>query len=244
MKHLFTRTELLVGPEGLELLRKSKVAIFGIGGVGSYAAEAIARCGVGKMVLIDFDVVDITNINRQLIALHSTVGMPKVEVMKDRIADINPQAEVEAIQTLVEPNNIHELITEDIDYIVDAIDIVTGKLALIKTAFAKGVPIVSSMGAGNKLDPTKLVVTDISKTETCPLARVIRKELGKHGIKKGLKVVYSLESPLKPLHNEKELKENLPRKQQIPPGSISFVPSTSGLLLASLVINDLVKKNE
>ncbi len=232
-KNFRTRTALIVGNEGVEKLKNSNVLIFGVGGVGSFAAEAIARAGVGKMTIVDFDDVDITNINRQLPALHSTVGKDKVDVMKERILDINPDIDIKAIKAMYTAENSDELLSGDYDYVVDAIDMVSSKIHLIESCVKKNLTIISSMGMGNKLDPTKIVVTDIHKTQMCPLAKVVRKELRDRKIKK-LKVVYSTEKPV-------ELKERIMNGKKITPGSISFVPSVAGLTIASVVINDLIK---
>ena len=233
-KNFTTRTGFIIGDEGIEKLKNSNVIIFGVGGVGSFAAEAIARAGVGNMTIVDFDDVDITNINRQLPALHSTVGKYKVEVMKDRILDINPNINIKAIKDIYNKETSEKLLTEDYDYVIDAIDMVTSKIHLIETCKLKGLEIISSMGMGNKLDPTKIVVTDIYKTSMCPLAKVMRKELKDRKIKK-LKVVYSTEQP-------QELKQKIMNGKKITPGSISFVPSVGGLTIASVVINDLLNK--
>lgn len=232
-KDFTMRTSLLVGEDGIEKLKNSNVIIFGVGGVGSFAAEAIARAGVGNLTIVDFDEVDITNINRQLPALHSTVGKSKVEVMKDRILDINPNINLKAVKNLYNAETSDEILCEDYDYVVDAIDMVSSKIKLIETCNQKGLNIISSMGMGNKLDPTKIVVTDIHKTTMCPLAKVMRKELRDRKIKK-LKVVYSIEQPV-------ELKNKIMNGKKVTPGSISFVPSVGGLILASVVVNDLVK---
>lgn len=233
-KNFTTRTGLIIGDEGVETLRNKNVIVFGVGGVGSFAAEAIARSGVGNMTIVDFDDVDITNINRQLPALHSTVGKYKVEVMKERILDINPHINIKAVKSIYNSETSESILVEDYDYVVDAIDMVSSKIHLIETCNKKGLKIVSSMGMGNKLDPTKIVVTDIHKTKTCPLARVMRKELKDRRIKK-LKVVYSEEQPV-------ELKTRIMNGKKITPGSISFVPSVGGLIIASVVINDLLSK--
>lgn len=232
-KDFTMRTSLLVGEDGIEKLKNSNVIIFGVGGVGSFAAEAIARAGVGNLTIVDFDEVDITNINRQLPALHSTVGKSKVEVMKDRILDINPNINLKAVKNLYNAETSDEILCEDYDYVVDAIDMVSSKIKLIETCNQKGLNIISSMGMGNKLDPTKIVVTDIHKTTMCPLAKVMRKELRDRKIKK-LKVVYSTEQPV-------ELKNKIMNGKKVTPGSISFVPSVGGLILASIVVNDLLK---
>ena len=225
MKNIFSREELLIGKENVEKLKKSKVAVFGIGGVGSYVVEALARAGIGNFVLVDNDNIDITNINRQ------TIGKAKVEVAKERILEINPDAKVNTYKEFYMPDNKIEL-TSNISYIVDAIDTVTAKIALIQEADTLNIPIISSMGTGNKLDPTKFEVEDIYKTSVCPLAKVMRKELRNRGIKK-LKVVYSKEEPIR-------LEINSNNKV---PGSISFVPSIAGLIIASEVIKDILKSN-
>ena len=232
-KDFTMRTSLIVGEDGIEKLKNSNVIIFGVGGVGSFAAEAIARAGVGNLTIVDFDEVDITNINRQLPALHSTVGKSKVEVMRDRILDINPNINLRAVKSLYSAETSEEILCEDYDYVVDAIDMVSSKIKLIETCKEKGLNIISSMGMGNKLDPTKIVVTDIHKTTMCPLAKVMRKELRDRKIKK-LKVVYSTEQPA-------ELKNKIMNGKKVTPGSISFVPSVGGLILASVVINDLLR---
>jgi len=248
--HKFARTELLIGPEGLRILTNAKVAIYGVGGVGSFAVEALARAGIGHLVLVDFDEVCLTNVNRQLGALHSTVGRVKVEVLRERILDINHEAEVTLHREFITKENAEELIHADSDYLVDAIDNVTAKLALIEKAFAKGIPIISAMGAGNRLDPTQLRIGDISETSIDPLARVMRKELKKRGIAKGLKVVYSQAPPLKPLELGLDCKAHCicpggeahcTMKRAIP-GSISFVPPVAGMLMASQVVRDLLAK--
>lgn len=236
----FSRTELVLGTEAMEKLKSSKVAIFGIGGVGSFVAEAVARCGVGEIALFDADEVSLTNINRQLIATTKTVGRKKVEVMKERIYDINPDCKVSEYQCFYLPENADEYDLSCFDYIVDAVDTVTAKIELIMRAKAFNIPIISSMGTGNKLDPTKLEVTDIYKTSVCPLAKVMRYELKKRGVKK-LKVVYSTEIPVKTDLMEdysEESGNNTPRKRSIP-GSVSFVPSAAGLIIAGEVIKDL-----
>ena len=233
-KNFTTRTSLIIGDEGVEKLKNSNVIVFGVGGVGSFAAEAIARAGVGNLTIVDFDDVDITNINRQLPALHSTVGKYKVEVMKERMLDINPNINIKAIRKVYNKDTSEEILCENYDYVVDAIDMVTSKIHLIETCKAKGLEIISSMGMGNKLDPTKIVVTDIHKTSMCPLAKVMRKELKDRRIKK-LKVVYSTEQPI-------ELKKKILNGKKVTPGSTSFVPSVGGLIIASVVINDLLNK--
>lgn len=235
-KEQFLRTGFLLGEDGIDKLQNSHVIVFGVGGVGSFAVEALVRAGVGKMTIVDFDVVDVTNINRQLIALHSTVGKEKVAVLKERLLDINPLLEVEAWAEKVLPETVEEFFQQDYDYVIDAIDMVASKLALIEFCTKHNIPIISSMGTGNKLDPSKLTVTDIHKTSTCPLARVMRYELKKRGVKK-LEVVYSTETPIKPMIPESV---DLGEKRSIP-GSTSFVPSSAGLLLASVVVRKLIK---
>lgn len=250
MLHEFSRSELVIGIEGLEKLKKSKVAVFGVGGVGSFTVEALVRCGVGNIVLIDDDCVCLTNLNRQLHATRKTIGKPKVEAMRDRILDINPKCEVTLLQKFYMPDVAEELIDKSYDYIVDAIDTVTAKIDLVVRANDNGIPIISAMGAGNKLDPTKFEVSDIFKTSVDPLAKVVRKELRNRGIKK-LKVVYSKEEPIKPIETEnsscsagcicpKGTTRKCTVKHQIP-GSLSFVPSVMGLIIAGEVIKDLIQ---
>lgn len=234
MKEIFSRTEMLVGAVSLQKLRNSRVALFGVGGVGGYVAEALARAGVGAIDLIDNDTVSESNINRQIIALSSTVGKDKTEVMRQRILDINCKAEVRCINKFVLPENIDEFDFSVYSYVVDAIDTVSGKLAIIEKAYREGIPIISSMGTGNKLDPTKFEVTDVFKTSVCPLARVMRYELKKRGVKK-VKVLYSKEEPIKPEN------EQFNEKGKAIPGSISFVPSVAGLIIGGEVIKDLIK---
>ena len=227
MPNQFSRTELLIGKEGIEKLNKAKVAIFGLGGVGSYVVEALARAGVGNFILVDNDEVDLTNLNRQIIALHSTIGKNKVEVARDRILDINPNANIEVHQEFFMPES-EDLFDKTTSYIVDCVDTVTAKIELVVRASKLKIPIISSMGTGNKLEPTKFEVSDIYKTSVCPLAKVMRKELKARGIQK-LKVVYSKEEPIK-LENRV-------------PGSISFVPSVAGLIIAGEVIKDILKNS-
>lgn len=250
MVHAFSRTELLIGQQGLEKLAASTVAIFGIGGVGSFVVEALARAGVGALVLVDDDQICLTNLNRQIHATLATVGQPKVEAMRERILAINPAAKVEIHQTFYLPGRADELLRKDYDYVVDAIDTVTAKIDLIVEAQARNIPIVSAMGAGNKLDPSRLQLTDLYKTKTCPLAKVMRHELRKRGVQQ-LQVVYSEETPLTPQPpatadaDEAVRLEGADRqgaKKRQTPGSISFVPATSGLLIASAVVRDLLKK--
>ena len=226
----FSRTELLIGKAGVEKLQKAKVAIFGIGGVGSYTVEGLARAGIGNFILVDNDTVSLTNINRQIIATHQTIDMPKVEVAKQRILEINPNAKVEIYQELFMPET-QGILDENIDYIVDCVDTVTAKIELVMRAKKLNIPIISCMGTGNKLDPTRFEVTDIFKTSVCPLAKVMRKELKSRGIKK-LKVVYSKEEPIKP----EEFTE-----EKVKAGSISFVPSVAGLIIAGEVVKDIIR---
>lgn len=242
MLNQFTRTELLIGAEGIQKLQHASVAIFGVGGVGSFTAEALARSGVGTFYLYDHDDVALSNINRQIIATHKTIGRVKVEVMKERILEINPNAIVEAHKRFFGPELAKELDFKKFDYIVDAIDTVSSKLLLVEIATALEIPIMSSMGAGNKLDPTQFEVADINKTSVCPLAKVMRKELKVREIKK-LKVVYSKEPPIKAIATEEIIEkvgQENPVRRQIP-GSISFVPSVAGLIIAGEVIKDLIK---
>lgn len=226
----FSRTELLIGKEGLSKLKDSKVAIFGIGGVGSFVVEALARAGVQNFVLVDKDVVSISNINRQLIATYDTIGKAKVEVSKQRILSINPNAHIEAYEEFFLPENSN-ILDNSITYIVDCIDTVTAKIELVMQAQELNIPIISSMGTGNKLDPTKFEITDIYKTQVCPLAKVMRKELKARNIKH-LKVLYSREEPIKTGANSESGKAI--------PGSISFVPSVAGLIIAGEVVKDLI----
>lgn len=229
--NIFSRAELLLGEEALHKLRSARVALFGIGGVGSFAAEALARGGVGHITLVDGDTVSITNINRQLIALHSTVGKEKTAVMAERIADISPETEVETYPVVYGAENRDLLDFSTYDYVIDAIDTVTSKLILIEEAKKAGVPVISCMGTGNKFHPELFEVTDISKTSVCPLAKIMRKELKVRGIK-NVKVVYSKEEPQKPAESPET------GKRQIP-GSLSFVPPVAGLLLAGEVIRHI-----
>lgn len=230
MLNEFSRTELLLGKEGVELLKKAHVAVFGVGGVGSYTAEALARSGVGRITLIDNDTVNITNLNRQLIALNSNVGELKVEVAKHRILDINPACEVTALPIFYTGTEVD---LAQFDYIADAIDSVAAKLNLVENAHKLGVNIISSMGTGNKLDPTKLTVTDISKTSMCPLAKVMRVELRKRGINHH-KVVYSTESPVA---HKAQSEEDQSHRKTI--GSVAFVPSVAGLIMAGEIIRNI-----
>lgn len=237
IKEQFMRTGLLLGEEGIRKLNQSTVAVFGIGGVGGFAAEALARSGVGHLVLVDADVVSESNINRQIIATHRTVGKSKVQVMKERIEDINPEAQVETRQTFFLPENADQFDFGSYDYVVDAIDTVTGKIELVLQGQKAEIPVISSMGAGNKLDPTMFQVADIYETSVCPLAKVMRKELKKRNVS-ALKVVYSREKAMEPLIRISE-----DGKRQVP-GSAAFVPSVAGLILAGEVIKDLAQVSE
>ncbi|GAB1483105.1 tRNA threonylcarbamoyladenosine dehydratase [Treponema sp.] len=231
MPDAFSRSELLLGPTALSILQDSRLAIFGLGGVGSFAAEALARSGIGSFILVDKDMVSLTNLNRQLVALHSTIGLPKVQVMRERMLDINPAAEIVAIQEFYDAQNASSILTGNLSYVVDAIDTISSKIDLIVRCRERGIPIISAMGAGNKLDPERLEIADLAVTSVCPLARVMRTELRKRGIH-NVPVVYSREEPLKT--------ENRERGRS--PGSVPFVPSVAGLLLASRVVKDLVLK--
>lgn len=236
MDEKFMRTGLLLGEDGLDKLKHATVAVFGIGGVGGYVAEALARSGVGHLVLTDKDVVSMSNINRQIIAVTSTVGRQKTEVMKERISDINPEAEVEIHNCFFLPQTAEEFDFSAYDYVVDAVDTVTAKIELVLRAQAAGVPVISSMGAGNKLDPAAFAVADIYQTSVCPLAKVMRRELKRRGVKH-LKVVYSREEAMTPLVQISE------GSRRVIPGSAAFVPSVAGLILAGEVIKDLTGGN-
>lgn len=233
MDEIYARTALLLGEEGVNKLKNSAVMIFGLGGVGGFVAEALARAGVGAFLLVDNDVVAPTNLNRQIIALHSTLGRLKTEAMRERILDINPAAKVDIRSEFYLPEKADGYDFAAFDYVVDAIDTVTAKIDIVLRAQTAGVPVISCMGAGNKLNPTALCVTDIYSTSVCPLARVMRRELKKRGVK-ALKVVYSTEPPITPLPSDEETN----RRQT--PGSVSFVPSVAGLIAAGEVIRDLV----
>ncbi len=242
MPDQFSRTELLIGEDNMHRLAGFRVAVFGIGGVGGYAVEALARSGIGSFVLIDNDTIEPTNLNRQIIAVHSTLGRYKVDVMKERILDINPDADVEIHRCFFLPENADQFDFESYTYVVDAVDTVTAKLSIITQAQNDGVPVISSMGAGNKLDPTKFRISDIYDTSVCPLAKIMRRECKKRGIK-SLKVVYSTEPPITPrgIGTSGEASQGLrPVSHRPVPGSISFVPSAAGLILASEVVRDLI----
>lgn len=231
----FSRAEMILGKDSTEKLAKSKVILFGLGGVGSYTAEALARAGIGEITLVDSDCVSFSNLNRQLCALRSTVGKPKVEVVRDRLLDINPGCKINILQKFCLPENIDEFNLQRYDYIADAIDTVSAKIAIAQKAQDYSVSVISCMGTGNKLDPTLFTVSDISKTSGCPLCRVMRRELKKREIKK-LNVVWSPEEPVKPVQTDEEC-----AKRPIP-GSLSFVPGTAGLIMAGKIIKDLVNK--
>ena len=233
----FSRTALLLGIDAMEKLKSSKVAVFGLGGVGGYVVEALARSGVGALELVDHDTVSLTNINRQIFATRSTVGMDKAEAAKRRVLDIEPSIQVTARKEFFGPDTQEHFDFSQYDYVVDAIDTVTGKLALVKAAQAAGTPIISSMGTGNKLDPGKFQIADITKTSVCPLARIMRKECAKRGIKH-LKVLFSTEDPINPQGGSTE---ELPEGRRSLPGSVAFVPSVAGLMIAGEVIKDLTK---
>ncbi len=246
MLHQFSRNELAIGHDGLAQLKNSTVAVLGIGGVGSFSAEALARSGVGRLVLVDKDDVDITNVNRQIHALLSTVGRQKVELMKERIQDINPECEVIALKMFYTEETYEQFFSYDLDYVIDASDTISYKIHLMKQCLERKIPIISSMGVANKMDPTRLRVTDISKTSYDPLAKVIRTRLRKEGIYKGIEVVFSDEQPIK--IREDIRKEIVPeaaengsiRKAKMPPSSNAFVPSVCGLIMAGHVITKLL----
>ena len=250
MKEQFARTQLLLGTEGLEKLAKARVAVFGVGGVGGYVVEALARSGVGAFDLIDNDTVCLSNLNRQIIATQKTIGQYKVDVMKERILSINPEAVVNARRCFYLPETADQFDFSEYSYVVDAVDTVTAKIDIILQAQKAGVPVMSSMGAGNKLDPTKFLVADIYKTSVCPLAKVMRRELKKRGVKK-LKVVYSTEEALTPMTETASGEQGSSDQtgagqngssRRSTPGSIAFVPSVAGLIIAGEVIKDLTKK--
>lgn len=244
MLHQFSRNELAIGTEGLEKLKNTTVAILGVGGVGSFAAEACARSGIGRIILVDKDNVDITNVNRQLVAYLSTVGKSKSAVMKERIADINPACEVIDMHMFYTEETYEEFFAQNIDYVIDASDTVMYKIHLMKECLKRNIPIISSMGAANKMDPTRFQIADISKTHTDPLAKIIRTKLRKEGIHKGVTVVFSDESPIvvRPDVVEHVGKPDAAiRKAKMPPSSNAFVPSVAGLIAASWVVNTILK---
>ncbi len=247
MLHAFSRTEMLIGTKGLEKLKGSTVAVFGVGGVGTFVIEGLVRSGLGKIVLVDDDDICLTNVNRQIHATRKTVGQAKIEAMKERVLAINPKIEVITHQELYNADSAKRLLLDDYDYVVDAIDMVSAKIDLIERCKTRGIPIISSMGAGNKLNPAMFEVADIYETTVCPLAKVMRKELRNRGIK-DLKVVFSKEKPLKPIQLENNCNTNCictnedrtcVERRQIP-GSVAFVPSVVGLIIASEVVKDIV----
>lgn len=251
MKHALSRTELLLGKAALERLRASRVAIFGVGGVGSHAAEALVRSGVEHFLLVDHDCICLTNLNRQIHATRATIGQYKVDAMKARMLDINPAAQIETLREFYNPGKAESMIPEGLDYILDCIDTVTGKLDLIQAAKAREIPIISALGTGDKLDPTRFVVTDLAKTLNCPLAKIMRKELRKRGIRH-LKVVYSPEDAhATEQHVEADCPADCscPKKDEPPitsrrhtPASVSFVPAVAGFIMAGAVIQELVRQ--
>ena len=249
LQHSLSRTELLIGKDALDKLAKSKVMVFGVGGVGSFTVEALARAGVGNLILVDDDTVCLTNLNRQIHATYKTISKNKVEVMKERVLSVNRNCNVETIQVFVTPDNLEEIIPDDVDYVVDAIDTVSAKIALAVYCEQKGIKLMSSMGTGNKLNPAEFKVADIYNTKVCPLAKVMRYELRKRGVKK-LKVVYSEEMPRKPKVEDVVTcktgcvctggTKKCSAKRQIP-GSVSFVPPVAGMIIASELVKDLIK---
>ena len=250
LQHSLSRTELLIGKDALDKLAKSKVMVFGVGGVGSFTVEALARAGVGNLILVDDDTVCLTNLNRQIHATYKTISKNKVEVMKERVLSVNRNCNVETIQVFVTPDNLEEIIPDDVDYVVDAIDTVSAKIALAVYCEQKGIKLMSSMGTGNKLNPAEFKVADIYNTKVCPLAKVMRYELRKRGVKK-LKGVYSEEMPRKPKVEDVVTcktgcvctggTKKCSAKRQIP-GSVSFVPPVAGMIIASEVVKDLIKE--
>ncbi len=247
MNREFTRSALLMGEAAVERLQKSRVAIFGVGGVGGYVCEALVRSGVGAFDLIDKDVVDVTNINRQIIATHSTVGRPKVEVMRERMLDINPEVLVNARECFFLPENATDFDFTNYDFVVDCVDTVTAKIQIIMQAKEAGVPVISSMGAGNKMDASRFKVADIYKTNVDPLARVMRRELKKRGVKK-LTVVYSDEEPMTPINDsnsgEADVVIQSGGRVKQTPGSVAFVPGTAGLIIAGEVVRQLISQEQ
>ncbi|GAB6182003.1 tRNA threonylcarbamoyladenosine dehydratase [Desulfotomaculum defluvii] len=243
-QHRFSRTEMLLGEAGLAKLAAAKVIIFGIGGVGSYTVEALARAGIGDLTLVDFDTVDITNINRQLHAMDNTIGEYKVDLMAERIRLINPQAKVIPLRMFYTPEKGDELLTKGYSFVVDAIDNVTGKIDIIQRCYKHNIPVISSMGAGNKLDPGAFRVADISQTSVDPLARVVRRELRKHDIHKGVKVVFSTEPPITPqtpIYKSNADSDTMVKpNKSLAPGSISFVPAAAGLIMAGAVVREII----
>ena len=236
----YSRTRFLLGQEAMDKLRASHVAVFGLGGVGGYVVEALARSGIGGLDLIDHDTISITNLNRQLLATRQTIGMEKAHAAKERVLSIDPDIQVNAIKEFFMPDTAERFDFSRYDYVVDAVDTVTAKLALIAAAKAANVPIISSMGTGNKLDPTKFQIADISKTSVCPLARIMRKECAKRGLK-NVKVLFSTEDPLEPVYDSLTLAE-MPEGRRALPGSVAYVPSVAGLIIAGQVFEDLIKE--
>lgn len=245
MLHQFSRTELAIGAEGLDILKNSTVAVLGVGGVGAMAVEGLARTGIGRIILIDKDVVDITNINRQIHALTTTIGQKKADLMCERVKLINPECETIALNMFYTEETCEELFKYEIDYVLDASDTIMYKIHLIKECLKRGIPILSSMGAANKMDPTRFQVADISKTHMDPMARVIRTKLREAGIKKGVKVVFSTEPPVKP---RQDVTEKIApagakiRKAKQPPASNSFVPPVVGLIMVSVAVRELLER--
>lgn len=233
MEEIFTRTAALIGDDGVEKLKTARVIVFGLGGVGGHVAEALARSGVGQLDIVDNDVVSLSNINRQIVALHSTVGKKKTEVMAERLRDINPAIRIRTYETFVLPENVAQFDLAAYDYVVDAVDTVSAKIAIVERAKLSGTPVISAMGAGNKLDPTAFRVADISKTDVCPLARVMRRELKKRGVE-GVKAAYSIETPAQGTGKKTDNGKPIP-------ASIAFAPSVMGLIMASEVIKDMIK---
>lgn len=247
MLNQFSRTELAFGSEGMEVMKNSTVAVLGIGGVGSIAVEALARTGVGRIILIDKDTVDITNINRQIHALTTTVGQKKADLMVDRVKLINPECEAIALNMFYTEETYEELFKYDLDYVIDASDTIIYKIHLIKQCLERKIPVISSMGAANKMDPSQFQVADISQTKMDPIARIVRTKLRQEGIKKGVKVVFSTEKPMKPRQDitDKIVPENAPeiRKAKQPPASNAFVPPVAGLIMVSVTVRELLEKN-
>ncbi|ADH99957.1 tRNA threonylcarbamoyladenosine dehydratase [Salisediminibacterium selenitireducens] len=247
MLHQFSRNELAIGKDGLERLKGASVAVLGIGGVGSFSAEALVRSGVGKLIIVDKDDIDITNVNRQIHALLSTVGQPKVDVMKERLLDINPECEIIALKMFYNEETYETFFSHSPDYVIDASDTVSYKIHLMKECLNRRIPIISAMGAANKMDPSQLQITDISKTKYDPLAKVIRTRLRKEGIYEGIEVIYSEERPIvirEEIRKEivsRQAEEGPIRKAKLPPSSNAFVPSVSGLMMAGHVISKLLE---
>ena len=243
IKAITERTGILVNDDGLQTLENANIFVAGTGGVGSFVIEALARAGIGNLTIVDMDTVDSSNINRQLVALHSTVGKPKVEVMKARILDINPQCKVNALQTFINPDNTHELLTsEKYDFVIDAIDTLNAKVNLVKTSHELGIKTISSMGAGGKTDPTQIKVADVYKTDVCALARAMRTRLKKQNVKKGIKVVYSTEKGIAPLPPAEPTDDQAGRPRATN-GTLSYMPSLFGLTIAGIVIKDIIADN-